>query len=223
MAQAVVVVDLGYGDAGKGGITDFLTGEMGAKMICRFNGGGQAGHHVVTPDGRQHTFSQFGSGMFVPGVRTVLSKYTLVSPLAMLAEAEHLASVGVPDALSRTFIDENALIVTPYHRALNQLRETLRGSGRHGSCGMGIGETVSDCLAYGPEAMLRVGDLRSPIETRFRLELIRNRLWRPLEDCDAAMIEAFMHGAARMVLSLGGILSSTQIMARLARASKGAT
>lgn len=32
---------------------------------------------------------------------------------------------------------------TPYHQAANRARETARGASRHGSCGMGIGETAS--------------------------------------------------------------------------------
>jgi adenylosuccinate synthase len=54
---------------------------------------------VVTGDGRHHTFAQFGSGSFTPGVRTHLSRFVLVDPLALAAEAAHLASVGVLDAL----------------------------------------------------------------------------------------------------------------------------
>ena len=65
------------------------------RTVVRFNGGAQAAHNVVTADGRHHTFAQFGSGSFTPGVRTHLSRFMLVDPLALAAEAAHLASVGV--------------------------------------------------------------------------------------------------------------------------------
>ena len=71
------VVDLGFGDSGKGTMIDYLARRHEADMVVRFNGGPQAGHNVVLPDGRHHTFSQFGSGSFVPGVRTLLSHYML--------------------------------------------------------------------------------------------------------------------------------------------------
>jgi adenylosuccinate synthase len=60
-----LVVDLGYGDAGKGSTVDWLCSparagrlpESRIRAVIRFNGGAQAGHNVVTPDGRHHTFA----------------------------------------------------------------------------------------------------------------------------------------------------------------------
>ena len=72
--RAYIVVDLGFGDSGKGLLTDYLARHHEAGVVVRYNGGAQAGHNVVRPDGRQHTFSQFGSGTFIPGVRTYLSR-----------------------------------------------------------------------------------------------------------------------------------------------------
>ena len=71
--EAHVVVDLGFGDAGKGTLTDHLVRARDAHTVVRFNGGAQAGHNGVTPDGRHHTFAQFGAGSFVEGLRTWLS------------------------------------------------------------------------------------------------------------------------------------------------------
>ena len=64
MQQAILTVDLGFGDAGKGSIVDFLTRETAAHTVVRYNGGAQAGHRVVTdgPDAQEHVFAQFGSG-----------------------------------------------------------------------------------------------------------------------------------------------------------------
>ena len=50
--RAAVVVDLGFGDAGKGAVVDALVRARGARLVARFNGGAQAGHNVVAPDGR---------------------------------------------------------------------------------------------------------------------------------------------------------------------------
>ncbi|MEM8861963.1 MAG: adenylosuccinate synthetase, partial [Chloroflexota bacterium] len=51
-----------------------------------------------------------------------------------------------------------APITTPFHRAVNRLKELARGDSRHGSCGMGIGETMVDLLAH-PGRVIRVGDM----------------------------------------------------------------
>jgi adenylosuccinate synthase len=178
----VIVVDLGYGDAGKGTIVDWLcarpeqgsgvlAGARPPRTVVRFNGGAQAAHNVVTRDGRQHTFAQFGSGTFAPGVRTHLSRFMLVDPLALAAEAAHLAAAGVADALDRLTVDRDALLTTPYHRAANRARELARGTDRHGSCGIGIGETARYSLDYPADAP-RAGDCDAPRRLTRKLTLL---------------------------------------------------
>ncbi len=142
--EAHVVVDLGFGDAGKGTITDHLTRARGAHTVVRFNGGAQAGHNVVTDDGRHHTFAQLGAGSFSPGVRTWLSRHVVVHPTALIVEAWHLARSGVADPLSRVTVSAAAKVVTPFHQAATRLRELARGDARHGSCGVGVGEVMRD-------------------------------------------------------------------------------
>lgn len=171
----VVVVDLGFGDAGKGTIVDWLCAAGNHRTVVRFNGGAQAAHNVVTADGHHHTFAQFGAGTFTPGVRTHLSRYVLVDPLALAAEADHLAELGVTDALDRISVDARALLVTPWHRAANQARERARGARRHGSCGMGIGETARYALDH-PDDAPTVDDCRHPDRLRHRLALLADRL-----------------------------------------------
>jgi adenylosuccinate synthase len=170
----VIVVDLGYGDAGKGTVVDWLCATRPVHTVVRFNGGAQAAHTVVRPDGRHHTFAQFGSGSF-HGVRTHLSRYAVVDPLALVVEAEHLAAVGVPGALGLLTVDRDALLATPYHRAANRAREAARGTERHGSCGMGVGEAVAYALEF-PAGAPRAGDCLRPTVLRHRLGALRDRL-----------------------------------------------
>jgi len=154
--KAFVITDLGFGDGGKGSVTDFLVRETGSKLVVKFSGGGQSAHNVCLPDGRHHTFSQFGSGTFVPGVRTYLSCHCLLDPMGLVAEEEHLLHIGVKDAWERLSISAGAMVVTPYHKALNRLRELARGNDRHGSCGTGVGEVVKDSIEY-PKQILYAG------------------------------------------------------------------
>ncbi len=172
--RAYVIVDLGFGDAGKGLLTDFLVRRTGASLVVRYNGGAQAGHNVVAPDGRQHTFSQFGCGSFVPGVRTCISRQVVVHPAALLAEGDLLQAKGVADAFSRLRLSDRALVITPFHQAANRIRELARGAGRHGSCGVGVGEAVEDAREH-PEDCLRAGDLLRPDRLRRKLRRIRER------------------------------------------------
>lgn len=138
-----VVVGLGFGDEGKGRMVDQLCHDMDIAAVVRFNGGAQAAHNVVQPDGRHHTFSQFGSGTF-HNVPTFLSKYFLINLLNLHREHDALTEkVGHTLLKSHLFIDHHATVILPYHRWANRLREDLRGEERHGSVGVGIGEAVN--------------------------------------------------------------------------------
>lgn len=159
MTRAVWLAGLGYGDEGKGTMIDALARFHDSKLVVRYNGGAQAGHNVVLPDGRHHCFSQFGAATFA-GASTHLSRFMLVNPVTLLAEARHLSSIGIPDPFTAVTADAEALVTTPFHMAANRIRELERSGGRHGSCGMGIGETMSDFIHGG--VVIRVADLQDP-------------------------------------------------------------
>jgi adenylosuccinate synthase len=189
-----IVLDLGYGDAGKGTVVDWLCATRPVHAVIRFNGGAQAGHNVVTSDGRHHTFSQFGSGT-LQGVATHLSRFMIVDPLSMAAEADHLVTLGVTDPWSGLTIDRGALLATPFHRAANQARERARGSDRHGSCGMGIGEATAYALAY-PDVAPRVGDIATPEVLADRLTALRDALVAELGPMDVPPVDACLDAYA---------------------------
>jgi len=169
--RATIMTDLSFGDAGKGTTTEYLASQSDSAVVIRFNGGGQAEHNIVTPDGRHHVFSQFGAASFLPDVATHLSRDMLVNPINMTAEADHLAELGIDDIWLRTTVDEDAQLVTPFHRAGNRLRELARGVNRHGSTGQGISEAVLDDMIR-PDLTLRAGDI-STKDLVQKLEAIR--------------------------------------------------
>lgn len=166
-----LTADLGFGDAGKGTVVDYLARRHQAETVVRYNGGAQAAHNVVTPEGRHHTFAQFGSGSFA-GAGTHLSRFMVVNPLALVREGRALQELGERDIFSRLTVDEEALLTTPYHQAMNRLREIARGAGKHGSCGMGVGETRADFLAWGGEVPV-AGDLLRRDELERKLAFVR--------------------------------------------------
>jgi len=168
MDKVHIVTDISYGDAGKGTTVDYLARQADSAVVIRHSGGAQAAHNVVTPDGRHHTFAQFGSGSFVPQVRTHLSQFMMVSPTNMLWEADHLIGLGVFDIWNRLTIDKDAPVILPWHKSANKLRELSRGDAPHGSTGMGIGEVQMDLLER-PETAVHVRDLLSPKTLRDQL------------------------------------------------------
>jgi len=180
------LVDLGFGDCGKGLFTDALCRRWPVHTVVRFNGGAQAGHNVVLPDGRHHTFAQFGAGSFVPGVRTLLSSAVVVHPTALLVEEAALRRAGVVDALARLAIAAQCRVTTPWHQAAGRLRERLRGAHAHGSCGVGVGETVAHAIDH-PDQALRYADLARPRHAREKLAAIRHALAAPFDTRALAM------------------------------------
>lgn len=182
--HAILVVGLGFGDEGKGSVVDALTRRHGATLVVRFNGGPQAAHHVVSPEGKLHCFSQFGAGTLVPGVRTHLARFVAVDPLALANEEAALRLVGVDDALARLSVDPRCVVVTPIHRALNRIRELARGEARHGSVGLGVGEALLDA-ERGALPAVRVGDARDPARLGARLRL----LWRMKIDLAEQLVD----------------------------------
>ena len=176
-AETVITVDLAYGDSGKGSVVDVLVRKLEATLVVRYNGGAQAAHCVVTPNGYTHIFRQFGSGSLISGVQTLLSRHMLVDPVMLIAEQNRLSEY-IDDPLTRVYIDERAAIVTPYHKALNRLRECARGNNPNGSCGMGIGETANDLLLRPDEALRAKDLLLDERNLQHKLSETRAALWR---------------------------------------------
>lgn len=129
-ARAYAVIGAGYGDEGKGLLTDYLS--TPETLVVRFNGGAQAGHTVVTPEERRHVFKHIGAGTF-RGASTLLSRFFIVNPILFLQERP-----AFPNA--RIYVDPRAMVTTPYDMLLNRAGEKIQ---QHGSVGLGINETVT--------------------------------------------------------------------------------
>jgi adenylosuccinate synthase len=180
MRRAIVTIGLGFGDEGKGATVDYLTRRYDADLVIRYSGGSQAGHNVELPDGRRHTFAQFGAGTLA-GARTYLGHAMVIDPPALLREARHLGALGVSEPARQATIHPQCLVATCWHRTMNRLRELSRGADRHGSCGQGIGEARRYWLAHGQDAIF-AADLRTPDVLCTKLELLRQRSLLDMQD-----------------------------------------
>ena len=153
MRCARVIIGAAWGDEGKGLLTDALSNDD--TLIVRFNGGAQAGHTVVTPEGGRHVFHHIGAGS-LRGARTFLSRFFLTNPLAFFPEIDALHALGVTPAITA---DPAGMVTTPHDMMLNQMSEETRGPARHGSCGLGINETVTRHAAWPLKVRLSPGRL----------------------------------------------------------------
>ena len=195
MKRAIISVGLGFGDEGKGATVDFLARRLEADLVVRYSGGSQAGHNVQLPDGRRHTFSQFGAGTLARASdppRTYLGPNVIIDPLALVREANHLTELGVPDPFRLLTIHPRCLVATLWHQILNRLRELSRGDAKHGSCGQGIGEARSYWLRYGEDAVF-AADLRHLDRLRHKLELQRQRTLLEVQEFIDRINTDFLH------------------------------
>ena len=98
---AIVLIGAQWGDEGKGKATDLLGDRV--QWIVRYQGGNNAGHTVVLPDGQNFALHLIPSGILTPGVTNVIGNGVVIDPGVLLDE---LAGLEARD------VDTNRLRVT---------------------------------------------------------------------------------------------------------------
>ncbi len=142
MTEAKAVIGKNFGDEGKGQTVDLLCRDRHA-LVVRHNGGAQAGHTVEEGDFR-FVFHQLGSGSR-QGCPTFWSSTFLPDLFKLGEEMEAyrtLSHAVCAPPVSTIYADPRCACTTIYDVLLNSLTEQLRGKDKHGSCGMGIYETL---------------------------------------------------------------------------------
>jgi len=140
MTKNVVVIGTQWGDEGKGKIVDWLTDH--AQCVVRFQGGHNAGHTLVV-NGKKTVLHLIPSGILRQNVDCFIGNGVVVSPQALLEEADMLEAAGVA-VKSRLKISEACPVIMPHHVALDQAREAAKGAGKIGTTGRGIGPAYED-------------------------------------------------------------------------------
>jgi len=179
-----LVIGAGFGDEGKGLVTDWLCRSCAKPIVVRFSGGQQAGHTVVTGNVR-HVFSNFGSGS-LQGAPTYFSQFCSIDPVGIMNELAVLLAKGAQPLL---YIDNDCPVTTPYDIARNRQHHP------HGSCGLGVGDTFNREAQH---FSLTFGDLFYPWVVETRLDLLRSFFYKEYADVD---VEAFQSCCAAVVKS----------------------
>ena len=140
----VAIIGAQWGDEGKGKVVDLFTCD--ADIIVRFQGGNNAGHTLVV-DGKKTVLHLVPSGALHPGKLCVIGNGVVVDPQILIEEIEALKAQGhlLADSLLR--ISEEGHLIMPYHKAIDLARERLRGKGKIGTTGRGIGPAYEDKVA----------------------------------------------------------------------------
>lgn len=161
-----IVLGCGFGDEGKGNVTNWLTSHSDNTLVVRFNGGHQAGHTVINHDVR-HVFSSFGSGT-LNGTPTFWSKYCTIYPPGFNREYDALIESGVEP---RIFVDPMCPITTPFDIESGRANELMS---KHGSCGSGFGRTIWRHETLDHSYRIFAKDITSEWILLQKLEMIRN-------------------------------------------------
>lgn len=140
----IVVLGLQWGDEGKGKIVDLLAEQY--DVVARYQGGHNAGHTVKIGD-EKFVLHLIPSGILRPGKQCVIGNGVVVDPEALLKEMDDLRQRGVQDFAGRLFVSGRAHVIMPYHRVLDQARESTLGKKKIGTTGRGIGPAYESKMA----------------------------------------------------------------------------
>ena len=140
---AIVLIGAQWGDEGKGKATDLLGGRL--QWVVRYQGGNNAGHTVVLPNGDKFALHLIPSGLLTPGVRNVIGNGVVVDPGVLLTELAGLEDRGVDT--SNLLLSADAHLIMPYHVAIDKVTERYLGARKIGTTGRGIGPCYQDKIA----------------------------------------------------------------------------
>ena len=136
--SVTILVGAQFGDEGKGKIVDYLSDNM--DMVVRFQGGDNAGHTVVNESG-SFKLHLVPCGIFKKGCKAFNGTGMVINPDELIKELTEIESKGVDT--SELYISERAIILMPYHIALDSASEATGKTGI-GTTKRGIGYAYAD-------------------------------------------------------------------------------
>lgn len=142
--SATVVIGAQWGDEGKGKLIDVLAGK--ADMVVRFQGGSNAGHTLVV-NGKKIVLHLIPSGILHEDKICLIASGVVVDIFGITTEIKKLQAEGFKISPSQLLISDNATVLLPYHKVLDQAREKALSEGKIGTTGKGIGPAYEDRAA----------------------------------------------------------------------------
>ena len=149
----VIIVGAQWGDEGKGKIVDIYTEH--ANAVVRYQGGNNAGHTVIVKD-EEFVLHLIPSGILHEGKRCIIGNGVVIDPAVLFEEIDALKPRGYLQDDSQLVISDRAHVIMPYHKKIDVSRERLRGEGKIGTTGRGIGPCYEDKYT---RSGIRISDL----------------------------------------------------------------
>jgi adenylosuccinate synthase len=161
----VVVVGAQWGDEGKGKIVDWLSSR--ADVVCRFQGGHNAGHTLVI-DEKVYKLNALPSGVVRPGKLSVIGNGVVLDPWHLMNEIAAIREQGVEITPETLMVAENTPLILPIHGELDRAREeAARPGAKIGTTGRGIGPAYEDKVG---RRAVRVADLADAATLEARVD-----------------------------------------------------
>jgi len=137
----VAVVGSQWGDEGKGKIVDWLSEK--ADVVVRFQGGHNAGHTLIV-DNITYKLNLLPSGVVRKNKISIIGNGVVIDPWALLNEIKEIDKLGVKINNENLYIAENATLILPLHKELDEIREDSKNTDKIGTTRKGIGPAYED-------------------------------------------------------------------------------
>ncbi|WP_100514670.1 adenylosuccinate synthase [Mycobacteroides abscessus] len=193
---AIVLIGAQWGDEGKGKATDLLGGSV--QWVVRYQGGNNAGHTVVLPNGENFALHLIPSGILTPGVTNVIGNGVVVDPGVLLTELAGLEERGIDT--SGLILSADAHLLMPYHVAIDKVTERYLGSKKIGTTGRGIGPCYQDKVA---RIGIRVADVLDE-------ESLRQKVHAALEFKNQVLVKIYNRKALDPDQVVDGVLEQAE-------------
>jgi len=178
----VAVIGSQWGDEGKGKVVDWLSER--ADVVVRFQGGHNAGHTLVV-DGVTYKLSLLPSGVVRSDKLSIIGNGVVIDPFELLKEIDAIGKLGIKITPDNLKIAENASLILPIHKKLDQASETLRGNGKIGTTGRGIGPAYEDKVG---RRAIRICDLADMDVVESKLDTLLTHHNALLSACGVELI-----------------------------------
>ena len=137
----VAVIGSQWGDEGKGKIVDWLSEK--ADVVVRFQGGNNAGHTLVV-NNVTYKLNLLPSGIVRKNKISIIGNGVVVDPWALLNEIKQVKNLGIKINSKNLYVSENAILILPFHKELDKIREDSKNTHTIGTTKRGIGPAYED-------------------------------------------------------------------------------
>ena len=162
----VVVVGSQWGDEGKGKIVDWLSEK--ADVVARFQGGHNAGHTLVV-NNITYKLKLLPSGIVRENKISIIGNGVVIDPWALLDEIKQVKKLGIKITNKNLYIAENATLILPQHKELDEIREDVKNIDKIGTTRRGIGPAYEDKVG---RRAIRVTDLANKKNLSKRIDMM---------------------------------------------------